>query len=49
VVAPVRDTAAQALGAVLKHLDTEATVTVLGMLLTLVKQHKWEVSKVLRF
>ena len=43
VVAPVRDTAAQALGAVLKHLDVATTTTVLRVLLRLQDEPKWEV------
>lgn len=43
VVAPVRDTAAQALGAVLKHLNVGMTVNVLRVLLQLQDQSKWEV------
>lgn len=43
VVAPVRDTCSQALGAVLKHMNSEAVTNVLKILLDLQAHPVWEV------
>ena len=43
VIAPVRNTCAQALGTVVKHMDTAAVTSVLGVLLLLQGNEHWEV------
>lgn len=43
VIAPVRETSAQTLGAVLHHLDKESIVRVLGVLIKLQEQDQWQV------
>ncbi|XP_033630416.1 TATA-binding protein-associated factor 172-like [Asterias rubens] len=43
VVAPVRETCAQALGVVLHHMTTSGVNGVLGVLLQLLSQNQWEV------
>ena len=43
VVAPVRETCAQALGVVLRHMSVAGVNSVLGVLLQLLSQKQWEV------
>ena len=43
VVAPVRETCAQTLGVIVKYLDSDGVHGVLGVLLQLLSQDRWEV------
>ncbi len=43
VVAPVRETCAQALGALLKHMQTSDVCMVLNIILKLTQRSEWEV------
>ena len=43
VIAPVRETCAQTLGAVLHHLNNDSITRVLGVLIKLQEQEHWQV------